>query len=156
LDFTFSQQADGSALISLAGPLNEDSDNNLKAILEKLSSIRKVTFDFAGVKNINSLGVRAWVTFLRKAEEGRSIIFTQCVPDVIMQINMIPSFQASAKIESYHLKYVCDNCRHEHTAVIETSQLPPKTIPKPLACQKCGTTMETEELEDEYFVFLMR
>jgi hypothetical protein len=145
-----------SARVNLGGVINEDAEIPLQKIAGDLASFTEATFNFAAVKSINSLGVRAWVTFLRSIEDGRDIAFEECVPDVIMQINMIPSFKGKATIRSFFVNYVSPATDKTQRILVKRADLPPKTMPAPPNCPDSGEPMETEELEEEYFAFLMR
>ncbi len=156
MDFSAEKLENGSATISLRGAINEDSELSLKRVLEELAGIPEVTFDFSETTSINSLGVRAWVQFLRAAAEGRSITFKECTPDIISQINMIPSFAGKANVASFYTFYLCEECNKTEKILIERQNLPPKEMPERAKCPSCGKEMETEELEDEYFAFLLK
>jgi hypothetical protein len=155
VEYSIVQQDDGK-IISLVGLINEDSELSFKNLLLELKDVKKVGFNFSKVKSINSLGVRAWVSFLRSIEEGRILSFYECTPDIIMQINMIPSFLGKATVMSFYVNYICETCHKEEKKIIETARLEQKSIPKAPKCDKENCDMQTEELEDEYFVFLMR
>ncbi len=156
MEFRVTKDPDGSRQVILMGPINEDAEISLKAILVELSGVKKVTFNFAQTSNINSLGVRAWVQFLRLAQDGRAVVFEQCTADVIAQVNMIPSFASNAVISSFFTNYLCENCNKTETVLISRSALEPKALPQKAKCPTCTSEMETEELEDEYFAFLLR
>ena len=49
-------------------------------------------------------------TFKKCESKNPEIIFEQCTPEVVMQINMIPSFKGSAKVKSVYGNFVCDEC----------------------------------------------
>jgi hypothetical protein len=149
-------RSNGYATVSLAGIINEDAGLQLKQLQSDTASDQKLRFNFAKIKSINSLGVRAWVTFLRTIDDGREILFAECVPDVIMQINMIPSFLSRAKIESFYVNYMSPETEKSHTILMQTKDLKPKSIPDSPLCPDTGVPMETEELEEEYFAFLQR
>lgn len=155
MEYSIAQQDDGK-VVNLVGLINEDSELSFKNLLIELQDAKKINFNFSQVKSINSLGVRAWVSFLRSVEDGRSIGFVECTPDIIMQINMIPSFLGKAKVSSFYVNYICEVCNKEERTLIETASLPAKTIPVAPKCSNDENPMQTEELEDEYFVFLMR
>lgn len=155
MEYSIVPQDDGK-IVSLVGVINEDSELSFKSLFSELKEGKKITFNFAQVKSINSLGVRAWVSFLRSLEDGKTILFSECTTDVIMQINMIPSFLGKAKVSSFYVNYICDICNKEEKKLFETASLPPKTIPPAPKCETDDCGMQTEELEDEYFVFLMR
>jgi hypothetical protein len=73
-----------------------------------------------------------------------------------MQINMIPSFQARAKIESFYANYMSPETEKSHTVLLFTKDLKPKSLPDAPPCPDTGVSMESEELEEEYFAFLQR
>lgn len=155
MEYSIVQNDDGKN-VSLVGVINEDSEIPFKNLFSELKEAKKVIFNFSQVKSINSLGVRAWVSFLRSLEEGRTIAFAECTTDIIMQINMIPSFLGKATVSSFYVNYICDVCNKEEKKLFETASLPPKTYPTAPKCSNDDSVMQTEELEDEYFVFLMR
>lgn len=155
VEYSIVQNDDGKS-VSLVGVINEDSEIAFKNLMSELKEAKKVIFNFAQVKSINSLGVRAWVSFLRSLEEGRKILFTECTTDIIMQINMIPSFLGKATVSSFYVNYICEVCNKEAKKLFETASLPSKTYPPAPKCDNDESVMQTEELEDEYFVFLMR
>ncbi len=87
----------------------------------------------------------------------RQLVFQECTGDVVMQMNMIPSFKGSASIQSVYGAYICDACGHEETQLFEAGKTLPETNetelpPKP--CPDCGAMMELAEVEEEYFAFL--
>jgi hypothetical protein len=150
------EKKEAEAKVQLGGVINEDAEIPLQKIATDLSDFAAISFYFGQVKSINSLGVRAWVTFLRSVEDGKQVFFEECVPDVIMQINMIPSFQGKAIIKSFFVNYVSPVTDKTMRVLVKTGDLSPKTLPSPPNCPDSGEPMETEELEEEYFAFLMR
>ncbi|MEN9824642.1 MAG: hypothetical protein RI953_387 [Pseudomonadota bacterium] len=152
------QEHNGAHWVTLSGVINEDAEMPLKKVTEELEGAKMVIFNFKNVKSVNSLGVRAWVTFLRSVDSaaGRTVYFAECIPDIIMQINMIPSFLGKASILSFYVNYVSTATNKTHRVLIETKDLAPQSIPTAPNCPDTGTPMETEELEEEYFAFLMR
>jgi hypothetical protein len=155
VEYSLSQVPEGKR-IALMGLINEDSELTFQHISAEIKDEKKILFNFSQVKSINSLGVRAWVSFLRNIEEKSEILFEECTADVIMQINMIPSFLGKGKVDSFYVNYVCEICNKEEKKLIYTKDVPPKSIPPSPVCtaEDCG--IQTEELEEEYFVFLTR
>jgi len=152
------EEHNGVHWVTLSGVINEDAEGPLKKLIEGLEGATTVCFNFRDVKSVNSLGVRAWVTFLRGVDgaAGRRVYFYECIPDIIMQINMIPSFLGKASIASFYVNYISPATNKTHKVLIDTKDLEPKTIPSAPNCPDTGTPMETEELEEEYFAFLLR
>ncbi|MES2614957.1 MAG: hypothetical protein V4591_06050 [Bdellovibrionota bacterium] len=155
MEYSLSQIPEGR-VVSLMGLINEDSELTFQHIFSEIKDEKKIIFNFSQAKSINSLGVRAWVSFLRRLEENKEIVFAECTGDVIMQINMIPSFLGKGKVESFFVNYICEICSKEEKKLILTKDVPPKSVPLPPICgaEDCG--IQTEELEEEYFVFLTR
>lgn len=138
-----------------AGPINEDSEVALNPVLSQIG--KNVIFNFKSVEYVNSCGVRAWINFLREAETGRSVIFEECTPEIVSQINMIPNFKGQAKIKSVYASYACDNCGHQGWELYEEGRNLPESPTDgvdEVACSQCGSEMEMEELEDEFFAWL--
>ena len=148
----------GQATVALFGAINEDADAKLHLLAAELRPFGSIEFIFDKVTGINSLGVRAWVTFLRSIRNNnRKIIFSRCPPDIISQINMIPSFAEGADIDSFYVNYICPSCDGTLLHLVMRQSLAPKTLPQSGRCPHCAqAVMETEELEDEYFAFLLR
>ena len=85
----------------LSGSLDEDSEVILPNLLSKLSK-KVCVINFRNIQTVNSCGVRAWINFLRELELKASVYFEECPPEVVSQINMIPS-----SLESRSLIYLC-------------------------------------------------
>ncbi len=155
MEYSLSQH-ENKRVVALIGIINEDADLLFQRIQSDIANDPVVVIDFAQVQGINSLGVRSWVTFLRNIEEKKEVIFVHCTPDIIMQINMVPSFLVKSTIESFFVKYVCDTCNKEEKKLILKKDLAPKSIPELPKCAESDCGLQTEELEEEYFVFLTR
>jgi len=149
-------QRDGYDVVNFDGDIDAEAEVHLGQLLTKLGS--KITFNFKAVASINSCGVRSWINFLRDVEaKSPEILFEQCTPEVVMQINMIPSFKGSAKVVSVYGNFICDECGEEKEELFtEGVNLPSGENIEldTVACPSCGAEMELEEMEDEFFAFL--
>ena len=138
------------------GPINEDSEVHLAPLLEHLGP--NVIFNFSKVEYVNSCGVRAWITFLREMEKNRNVIFEECTPEIVGQINMIPNFKGSSHIRSVYASYSCTHCDFQKWFLFEEGRnMPTADLSSGIAevkCDKCKNTMEMDELEDEFFSWL--
>jgi hypothetical protein len=144
----------GFDYVNYTGPINEEAEVHLMRLIETVGP--KCVFNFRQVEYVNSCGVRAWINFIREFENNRTVIFEECTPEIVMQINMIPSFRGKAAIKSVYGSYSCDNCSHTQMQLFESGKnLPssPEAEMSPVACEQCGSEMELEELEDEFFAF---
>jgi ABC-type transporter Mla MlaB component len=157
MDFKYRvEKKDGWDNVYMSGKINEDSESQLIDMGKHLAS--KVVINFAGIKMVNSCGVRAWISFIREAQKSREIVFEECTPEIVSQVNMIPNFLGLAKIRSVYAEYGCEHCGHSAWRMFESG----KDLPDPshsislsdFNCEVCGKKMEMEEIEDEFFGFL--
>ena len=140
------------------GSLTEDAEIPLQDLLAKIEAVSCI-LNMKDVIQINSLGTRAWIHFIRKLEKNRTVVLEECTPAIVNQINITPSFRGKSTIASLYAPYVCPNCNHEHLRLIKFGPEVPKTVVallSPLSCPNCGTRMEMDELEEEYFACLRR
>ena len=155
ITFQFDKKGDWDYL-SYNGPINEDAEVHLGQLVQQLG--KNVIFNFRGVEYVNSCGVRAWINFLREVEKsGREVVFEECTPEIVGQINMIPNFKGKAHIKSVYASYACESCGHQQWSLFEEGRNLPETSDVELPeqkCEKCGSAMEMEELEDEFFAWL--
>ena len=139
-------------VIYFNGDINEDAEVTLADLKSKVTP--QCIFNMKGVETVNSCGVRAWVNFMRDAEKNTTIVFDECPPEVVSQINMIPNFKGKAKVRSVYGCYICDECDTEKMVLFkEGENLPedPEEEIDEVICDKCGEGMEMEELEEEFF-----
>lgn len=156
MDLTYRIESKGDwDIIHFTGDINEDAEVTLAGIREKISA--QCVLNLKEVKSINSCGVRAWINFIREAEKNRKLIFEECTPEVVSQINMIPNFKGTAHIKSVYASYTCESCDFQKLELFEEGKNLPKShdedIPD-INCPQCNEVMEMEELEDEFFGWL--
>lgn len=141
--------------LTYIGPINEDSEVHLPPLLQSLGP--KVIVNFNQVENVNSCGVRAWITFMRDLEKGRQIVFEECTPEIVSQINMIPNFKGKADIQSIYGNYTCPECgNHQRHLFVKGKNLPASSDAgvEEVACSQCKKKTELDELEEEYFAWV--
>lgn len=149
------EQKDGWDIARYIGPINEESEVHLGQLLPRVG--QKVIINLKGVTNVNSCGVRGWVNWMREAGKNREIIFDECTPEIVTQINMIPSFRGKAKIKSVYAAYSCSSCDYKGTVLFESGKTLPKSSDAGVTdqkCPKCRSDMEMDEMEDEFFAFV--
>lgn len=142
----------GPLLIELIGSVVEG--NQLATLVGELPPGRGLVLDLAGVRRINSIGVRDWVAFMRTLV-GRAVAFRRCSSTVISQLNMIHGFRGHAHIESFMAPYVCDACGHEREYLLDAHGLhgAGRAVPA-LACPACRSPMCFDDIPDRYLAFL--
>ena len=141
--------------VRFQGVLNEEAETKLKDIGQQLGP--KVYINFGKIESINSLGVRAWIGFLRDAQKNRTIMFEECTPEVVSQMNMIPNFRGIAAIKSVYGQFICNSCNHSMNVLFEQGKNLPKSATDslpPVVCPKCSSEMELAELDEEYLAWV--
>lgn len=140
-------------LVELSGPLDESAGQKLADLHNNVGN--EVTFNFAKIIYINSLGIRSWVNFLRHIQEGRRITFEECTSDIVMQMNMMTVFKGSAQVKSFYGDYTCHSCDNEESICFEVKRN--RDLEKEIrnqSCKKCQSTLTLDEDEENYLVFL--
>lgn len=120
-----------------------------------------VRFDLGGIVNFNSCGIREWIYFIKDFTGNSQVIFEKCSVTMVDQINMIPDSLGTATIESFFGPYyrTCSSCYPESEVTclidlkVENPELEERKAPH-FNCDKCGSSLEFDALEDSYFAFL--
>jgi len=149
-DFEFSIEGGTSnAVLLLSGKIDEDA--NLESAIGSIEN-NFVTIDLSKIVALNSYGVRVWINAFTKFSD-REFLFRKVPSVIINQINMISNFlPKNSRIESYYAPYYCEECDVEEDVLYYTDEGPFSI--KEEICKKCGSELEFDELEDEYFLFL--
>ena len=107
------------------------------------------------IRRINSFGARAWMDAVRRANASASFRFFDCPPVVIDQVNMILGFLGGGSIETFLAPMVCSSCSYEGLQTFEANACRHNGGFLPaVPCPRCGTTLELDDLEDQYTLFL--
>jgi len=141
--------------MSIAGSLDENSEVILNNALSEMRT--SCVIDFSKTNNVNSCGVRAWIQFLQKAEEKAKISYTNCVPDIVIQMNMIPAFKGEAKIISLQAPFFCESCGTTKNITQKTENTSLQKLmadAETVSCESCKSNMEFEEVIEDYYAFL--
>jgi hypothetical protein len=138
----------------LDGVLDESSTESLKTLPAGLGA--QVTFDLAGLRRINSLGVRFWIEFMRSMD-GHRVAFRRCAPAFVEQLNAVHAFRGAAKVESVLAPFLCESCgtvQYEELVVgkdvsnADLAKLPNRN------CVQCKTAMIFDDIPERYLQFL--
>ena len=144
----------GATTVEFYGEIDENAD--FTELRRRLKG--PVSFHLAEVRRINSCGVREWVNFVRTMPGVTELAFTHCSPAIVTQLNMICNFRGAAKVRSFLAPYVCQACLHEEEKLLDVqTHFPdrnPRSAPE-FVCDKCGGTMEFDDLPERYLAFLL-
>jgi hypothetical protein len=147
-------KSDESIVIKLSGEIDEDS------FFPEVdySGAKNIEFNFEGLNNINSCGIRDWVGWLKKIPTELNSSFINCPPFIIDQVNMINGFvPEGGTINSFQVPYYCDDTDE----VIQKLYVrgvdytgDDCTIEKIYTCPECDAGAEIDVIEQKYFKFL--
>jgi ABC-type transporter Mla MlaB component len=140
--------------VLLEGEITEHSYEllQLRGQLEKKA--RRVVFDLAGIRRINSAGVHKLIRFLQVLEKSCRLEAERCSPAIVNQLNMLPELCRRMQVRSIIVPLECFDCCAEHEITYELSgDAEAPSIPE-VPCDECNGKMVLAEPEDRYFAFL--
>lgn len=142
-------------LVMLRGDIIEKTD--FDGLLSQLSSL-DLTFDMAGVRYLNSTGIRRWVEFLERIDTEAKYHFVRCSVAFVTQLGLVSRAVGRGKVVSFMAPYYCEMCDRENQQLLQTKSLPADGggIPTPpdFDCPQCGGPLEFDELPERFFAFM--
>lgn len=148
-------QRDDVTYVKVAGVIDED--NELSELTDRVSGAT-IVIDLGEVDRINSCGVRDWVNWLGKvdgAQRAGEVVFVECSPSIVAQINLVNNFTGSGVVKSFYIPYFCPECDGEKVLLTEVSDMVgPPYEPPTCRCDECDLVMDFDDMPDSYFAFL--
>jgi CheY-like chemotaxis protein/predicted RNA-binding Zn-ribbon protein involved in translation (DUF1610 family) len=140
------------ALVIFMGDLTESTE--FGDLPQRLTG--KVEFDVAGVRYINSTGVRSWVYFLEEIDHLDEYVFTRCSPAFARQASMIPRMLGKGKVVSQFVPYICEDCGKEEVELLEIGEESAVYDSEAMRfmCPICGTRLSLDDIPEKLFGYL--
>src|SRR5689334_6462655 len=106
------KESSGTLHIKIVGKLTDQTDFSELTEQAKRPSTKKLVFDLSAVERINSIGVRAWLTFLRAAQTKYECRFSKVGIRFLDQANFIPGIfgKEGTVIEKIEIPLNCQKC----------------------------------------------
>ena len=149
------EKREGGDAVLLTGAINEDAGMKLLQLKRQLKG--NARFNLKGITLVNSVGVRAWVSFMRDLRTaGTKVTFEECSPDIVRQLNVVPDFFLNADVMSIFGEYFCDSCstlRMVLFPVRDTAELTGEGSDAQ-NCPECGNRMAFQDEVELYFNFV--
>lgn len=137
---------------------NGEIHENFKAKLVDLPISEKTFINLAGLKSINSLGIREWSQFLYALTLKTKVFLEECSVVFIDQANIVPQISANCSVISFYAPYYCPQCNTELNCKLtfagHKKRLSERRAPQII--HSCGTELEFDALEESFFGFLER
>ena len=146
----FEAKLNGDTLvISMTGEITGQSHlPDIKSV-----NARKVLIDLAGLKYINSGGVRNWIVFMSQAKEtlpAANFQFENFPSTFVRQVASIQGFlPPGSSVNSFFVPFYCSDCDHSTEQVFPKQKDLLKKI-MTIPCPKCGGKMEIDAVPEHY------
>jgi len=136
--------------LQLSGVLDQYADLGFFARLREDTRI-----SLAGVRRIDSVGVRSWIDGLRTVPETIHLTFIELPPPIVEHLNMVGGFLGSHTLESFYAPMACTQCgeSQETLVTMDACRAAGGHIP-PAVCARCGAPAELDEVEARYLGFM--
>lgn len=145
---------DGKIIIRISGKINETTE--FPEV--DFGSSNEIIFEVGELAGINSIGIRSWILWNKKSLQGKSVIYRNCTPAVIEQIQAFVGFiPEGAIIESVNVPYYCESCNKITSLVVvrPNSLTGMKVdIADSVPCQSCNQTIQIDVEKSEYIEVL--
>ena len=118
--------------------------------------VGRVDFDVERVRYMNSLGVRAWCNFLKKAPiQGYE--FHACSVPFTLQASMVEDVVGRGTVTSFFAPYHCESCGHQEERLLQSAAVLASGLEPPVfTCPSCDSQLSFDDLPERYFAFLDR
>lgn len=114
----------------------------------------RVVLHLAGVRRINSCGVREWIGFLQRLQgQVDAVELELCSPVMVRQLSMIATMRGDAEVRSILVPYFCEDCDDERTVPLEMAPGARPTLAETAPCPGCGGEMELDDTPESYLAF---
>ncbi len=135
---------------TITGVIDENAD---LTVLTELSG--HIEINLRGIRRVNSFGARTWMDAIREVSSRAHLVFIECSPPVIDQLNMIQGFLGHGDVKSFYAPMVCEHCESEALHLFDVAACRERDggLP-PVRCEECGLRMDLDDLEDQYTLFL--
>ena len=140
--------------VTLTGRIDEGADYSAL----RWDAINAVTFDFAGVEMMNSLGIEKWQLFFATIPKRVEVRFVHCVEPIVNAMNHVRDFLGGKSVEvfSFLAPYYCLRCDAVSRLLVERKDCLKNraAAAPPRNCETCGNQLDFDEGEASYFRFL--
>ncbi len=119
------------------------------------ASGRDVILNLKAVTRFSSFGVRDWVHVMEALRtKVERILFVECSPAVVAQLNMVENFSGGATVVSIQLPYFCEACSWDTEVTFTLPSTPAlvQSLPQ-INCKRCHKNMTFDDDQEGYFSF---
>jgi DNA-binding response OmpR family regulator len=117
--------------------------------------VGRIDFDVSQIRYMNSLGVREWIEFLRRAPiQGYE--FHACSVAFVLQAAMVEGVTGRGTVSSFFAPYACDRCEYTDERLLQAAAIlaTEDRQPPEFACPRCGDRLVLDDIPERYLAFL--
>lgn len=147
------RKSGSAATVKLSGALDETTETALAPLRPKLAKL-DVTFDCGGIKQVNSVGFRGWLKFLKDLHTEATFSFAHCPAPFLEYASLLSQTAFANRIISVLVPYRCAACQKADTMPFDVDGWEPGEDFEERICPKCNGLMAAEAPADELLGFL--
>lgn len=102
--------------LTVSGSIAEAAADELK-LIEPSLTLAQIRIDSSKVTHLNSLGIVAWINFIRRLTRDKAVEFVACSVAMVQTAIVFPQIFGTAKVSSLLIPYLCDAC-DEHQVIL--------------------------------------
>ena len=144
---------DQTSTVVLDGNINESFAQDVAELKRELKT-KRVVFDCAAVRTINSVGVGGWLTFVKDLALRHDLEFERCPVMFVHSANQLRGFLANGKVTSCQVTCTCEACGKSWEPLITLDEAHPSRDFTPSPCPSCGESTLPTELAEDYLAFM--
>ncbi len=130
--------------VAFDGALTEGVQIALHDVTSRLPSQPvRIRFDMAGIRQVNSIGIREWLTFVRGIEKKHALVFAECPAEFMGFALMVPGIVGAGRVESFSCVFRCLTCRTTSVARLLGGEVRANGLGV-RNCNICGSELESE------------
>ena len=143
----------GVTVVTLQGRIDESFEG--PALGGSLTGT--ILIDMANVERITSFGVREWLEMMATldAADETEAYLARCSEAVVTQLSLIRAFAGRAKVVSFEVPFLCDDCGNAFVRPIDCTDdaaVILGTEPLMSACERCGGNAKLDD-DPAYLAF---
>ena len=145
ISYKIAKDANGGDVVAMDGPIDEHLLDGLRDLAGRVG--KQVVLDLSGIQQINSIGVRSWLEFMRVFGEDRRVRLKDCSADLAAQMAMIPGVMGEAAVDSFYVSLFCADCSTQGAVLLQVAASADELSEQvnSFACPSCSEYMEPED-----------
>ncbi len=140
------ERHDKSLTLEFSGRVDESS---ALPSLTQCESLVELVLDLKNLTSMNSMGIKAWVLWIKQVPKHLRIIYRRCPAFLVSQMKVFLGFlPPGARIESFYVPYFCPACKA--ITAIPYDNTPQTALEDSITCPKCQQAAEIDIIKSDF------